>query len=231
MDGILFDNLKVILDSKSMELGGSWELTLRDGYLHTYDPDLLKFFFGRMQQYDFPRVLDIGASTGSFSLLSKFHKADVLAFEPAPNTYKCLVRNIQLNNLDVETFPFALSNKNGKALLKLPVIKNRRRDGIACIGVPKRFAVREEISIETRTIDSLNLRRVDLIKIDTEGCELLILQGGEHTLRKHHPEIIFEFSIRNTKQFNYDPKDILEFLRLLGYKTFVKVGLEDTWAT
>ena len=231
MNGILFDNLKVILDPKSMELGGSWELILRDGYLHTYDPDLLKFFFGRMQNYKYPRVLDIGASTGSFSLLSKFHRANILAFEPAPNTYKCLVRNIQLNNLNVETFPFALSNKNGRALLKLPVIKKRRRDGIACIGTPKRFAVREEVSIETRTIDSLNLKHVEILKIDTEGCELLILQGGEKTLRKHHPEIIFEFSDKNTKQFNYSPKDILEFLRLLGYKTFVAVGLEDIWAT
>lgn len=229
MNGILFDNLKVILDPKSMELGGSWELALRDGHLHTYDPDLLKFFFGRMQRYDFPRVLDIGASTGCFSLLSKFHKTNVLAFEPAPNTYECLVRNIQLNNLDVETFSLALSDTNSTALLKLPQIKRRRRDGVACIGKPTRFAVREEVEVETRTLDSLRLKYVNLIKIDTEGCELPILRGGKKTLRKHHPEIIFESNHKNAKQFDYHPDDTIEFLKSLGYKTFTKVGFEDIW--
>ena len=230
LQGILFDDYKVELVPESLDLGGSWELKLRDGILYAYDPDLLRFFFGRMQQYKFPRFLDIGASTGSFSLLSKFHNANVIAFEPAPDTFRCLVRNTRLNGLNIEAFFFAISDRVGDATLKLPVIKKRRRDGVACIGTPKRFAIREEINIKTKTIDSLNLRYVDLIKIDTEGCELLILRGGENTLRKHHPELVFEFSAKNTKQFNYHPDEIITFLKSLGYKAFVKVGLEDIWA-
>ena len=80
--------------------------------------------------------------------------------------------------------------------------------------------------IETRTIDGLNLRRVDLIKIDTEGCELLVLKGAQELIKKCHPDILCEYWEPNTKQFGYHPSEITKLLVSHGYK-YTRVGKED----
>ena len=42
------------------------------------------------------------------------------------------------------------------------------------------------------TIDSLNLARLDLIKIDVERMELEVLQGASLALQRHRPIVIVE---------------------------------------
>ena len=39
------------------------------------------------------------------------------------------------------------------------------------------------------TLDSLELPRVDFIKMDVEGAELMALRGGEAALRRHRPRL------------------------------------------
>ncbi|MGC9166518.1 MAG: FkbM family methyltransferase [Thermoplasmata archaeon] len=69
-------------------------------------------------------------------------------------------------------------------------------------------------TIETRTLDSFNFDKVDLIKIDVEGLELSVLDGTRETIGKFHPKIILEThtkelykkSIEFLKDFNYNLK-------------------------
>lgn len=49
-------------------------------------------------------------------------------------------------------------------------------------------------NVELRTLDSLELQKVDFIKIDVEGYEYFVLQGGLNTIRKFKPQIILEYS-------------------------------------
>ena len=51
------------------------------------------------------------------------------------------------------------------------------------------FSVNVKISKLDTIVDELELERVDLIKIDTEGAELNILKGALKTIRKHHPKL------------------------------------------
>jgi predicted O-methyltransferase YrrM len=69
---------------------------------------------------------------------------------------------------------------------------------------------------------------VDLIKIDTEGCELFVLLGGEQLIRQHHPGILMEFEERNTAQFGYHPNEIVRLLDSWGY-SFVKISGCDVY--
>ena len=48
------------------------------------------------------------------------------------------------------------------------------------------------LSVEIRTLDSLNFSRIDFIKIDVEGFELEDLFGGINTIKKFYPIIYFE---------------------------------------
>jgi hypothetical protein len=112
--------------------------------------------------------------------------------------YKILLKNIELNKLDIKAYNIAIGN--GKT-----ISANRNKDMLTA-GNGK--------TIETRTLDSFNFDKVDLIKIDVEGLELSVLDGARETIGKFHPKIILEThtkelykkSIEFLKDFNYNLK-------------------------
>jgi hypothetical protein len=65
---------------------------------------------------------------------------------------------------------------------------------------------------------------VHYIKIDTEGYEYYILQGGIETLKQYKPIIQLEWSEINMKQANIVPQMLLDFFRDLNY---VNMSQED----
>lgn len=238
MRGYLFDDLSVKIDPRSTEIGGAWQGPWRDGYPVAFDPQMLRFFYGQMQKIDAPCVLDVGANTGSFCLLAVRHvRARVVAIEPNPLAFEILTENIALNSLErrVRVLPWALSDRVGSAMLKIPSASDQ--SGLASLGTPKRFNEWTEVQVHIRTLDSLegfldNLGtgRIDLMKIDTEGAELLVLRGGERLIRKHLPGILLEYDARNTRQFDYEPAKLRRLLQSWGYRHFERFR-EDLWAT
>ncbi|MGZ6520119.1 MAG: FkbM family methyltransferase, partial [Bacteroidia bacterium] len=68
-------------------------------------------------------ILDIGANTGIYSLVSKTVNptAEVFAFEPVERIYNKLEKNNKLNNYDIHCFELALSDKNGEAIIYDPL--------------------------------------------------------------------------------------------------------------
>ena len=125
--------------------------------------------------------------------------------------------------------PYAVSDATGTATLQIPV--NSFYSGLATIGDLQRMETGKLIQVETYHLDGLYLGRVDLIKIDTEGAELLVLRGGEHTIKKFMPDILLEYCALNTHQFGYKPEEIITLLRSWGYKHFDREGGDDLWAT
>lgn len=192
----------------------------------------LVFFFAQMLEFEAPVILDIGAGVGLFSLLAKFHPgATVHAFEPAPRAMSVLQKNIKLNNLEsrVTIYPFALFNKTGTGKLRFAL---PHETGLATLGRPLRGQTKGFAWVETRCLDDLPFPDgVDLIKMDVEGAELMVLQGGKETIRKHKPGIMMEYLDFNTRQFDYEPSEIDEFLKGCGYSEFRLAGERDMWAT
>jgi len=229
--GYLFGGFEVDIDPRSIEIGGSWQGKARGSKPVAYDAPLVRFFYLQMLEYRAPVILDIGASTGSFCLLSAFHTgATGMAFEPNPAAFKILRANVTLNGLGdrVRLWSCALSDVNGKAMLKLPV--DVREMGHATLGKPKTYQAGESIEVATCRLDEC-LDRVDLMKIDVEGMEVAVLRGGERLIRKHHPGIILEVNARAAAQTAHGACDPIELLWSWGYRNFHGVGVEDVWAT
>ena len=79
------------------------------------------------------------------------------------------------------------------------------------------------------SIDSLELPRVDYMKIDVEGCEPLVLLGAQETIKRCKPVILFECTEKRPHQrlldyFGLGPRDAVpesaQLLRNLGYNSF-----------
>lgn len=157
-------------------------------------------------------ILDIGANIGNHSLYwaSERKAQKIYSFEPYPSSYQILKTNIDINNLNniIEALPFALSDENTKAQVCSFCPTNIGGTG---------FSKNSEGDFEFRTLDSLNIKEmIDLIKIDVEGCELEVLNGGLNTIKKNKPIILIE---------TFDKKEkIEELLTPIGY-TLVDANL------
>ena len=67
---------------------------------------------------------------------------------------------------------------------------------------------------------------VDYIKIDTEGHEYFILQGGEKTIKKYRPMIQLEYNEINMQQCNVLPNELNNLIHDLGYKKIEMISEE-----
>jgi hypothetical protein len=68
---------------------------------------------------------------------------------------------------------------------------------------------------------SLGVNRLDFIKCDVEGSELLVFQGGYETIKKYKPMIFSEMLRKWASKFNYHPNKIISSLKDLGYRCFI----------
>ncbi|HNY79296.1 MAG: FkbM family methyltransferase [Sedimentisphaerales bacterium] len=233
VEAILLNNTRVLIDPQSTMIGGAWQGKTAAGVPCPWDSDSIRFFYDRTCEFKDPFILDIGANTGVYCLLPVVNpRITGCAFEPNPKVYRVLQSNLCLNGLEdhIQTMPAALSHEPGSAILKIPA--SGAASGLANIGNPKRFDRWEEVCVPTDTLDNVAARRalpgVDLIKVDTEGCELFVLLGGEQIIRQHHPGILIEFEERNTAQFGYHPDKIVELLTSWGY-FFLRISKCDAY--
>lgn len=173
-------------------------------------------------------IVDIGAQSGLYTLYAKFlPNAFFYSFEPFPLTFRLLNDNIKLNNLsNVFTYNIALSDKPGIATLNICNSNN----GLHTLGAnPQRFNDITKIEVETDTLDNLFYEKgipIDYLKIDTEGYEYYILNGGIKTLKKYKPMIQLEYHEVNMYQCNVNPNKLNELLNSLGYKNYCTISEE-----
>lgn len=158
-------------------------------------------------------VMDVGAHMGFFTLKIAGKVARVIAVEPDPTNFAFLSRNVKINGLDGKVIleNFALGEKEKMIFLD--------RDGYG-FGRTKVTSKKTDCLTEMKTIDGLakevELDRLDVIKIDTEGNELKILKGAKNTLAKHKPVLLLA-------AYHIEQEHIVlaSCLRQYGYNVFV----------
>jgi len=164
-------------------------------------------------------VVDIGANIGLHTIpLSKKvgSHGKIIAFEPDPDNYHLLLKNISLNDLkNVTTHNIGLSNKAGDALLFQSTV-NRGGLSICENNIDKQENQPEPVKIELSTADTFLtecVHEISLIKIDVEGAEPLVIEGMLETLKKNTKAVIvFEFSPAYIKNFGVQPSEFLSSL-------------------
>jgi FkbM family methyltransferase len=140
-------------------------------------------------------ILDIGANTGVFSLVSKSLNpyAKVIAFEPVKRVFEKLKTNMALNNYNVICYPFAVSDHEGETTFydtysehTYTVVLNKDLSHDA-----RYHEVRVPITTVDKIVEEQGLDRIDLIKLDVETHEPEVLQGFSF-IKKFEPTILIE---------------------------------------
>ncbi len=148
----------------------------------------------------FNHILDIGAWVGTWSVAMNSFCGRVVAFEPDPVHYQCLVKNVPD---DVETHQLAVGSSNKMISLSNDDFTQAKR----VIGSG---------DIPMVTVDSLDMTDIDLIKIDVEGYEMEVLKGAIKTL-ENTKYVMIELN-NNTKKYGANNLEVEKFLNKAGFK-------------
>jgi FkbM family methyltransferase len=81
------------------------------------------------------------------------------------------------------------NDENGNKSILLNIISNDG-GGSSIKDVNDNILCKEKVIL--KTLDSYNLKDISFIKIDVEGAELDVLQGGVNTIKESNPHILFE---------------------------------------
>ncbi len=171
-------------------------------------------------------IFDIGANIGWYSLLlaKKLADCQTLAFEPIPKTFRYLKKNISLNQVkNIQAYNFGFGPKRGKKVFYY----YPQGSGNASLAnlAPERGA--KKITCRLETIDDLVKKRKtgpDFIKCDVEGAELLVFQGAKEALSHYQPILLVEMLRKWEEPFGYQPNQLINFLKGLGYDCFIPKG-------
>ncbi|MEM1326610.1 MAG: FkbM family methyltransferase [Bacteroidota bacterium] len=142
-------------------------------------------------------IIDIGANTGVYALISKTARpaAQVFAIEPVKRVYEKLERNCELNNYDIITLEKAASDEDGEA-----VIYDVGSEHLYTVAVNKDLSSPVQkttpVTIKTIRLDTIiqqyQLNNIDLIKIDVETHEEAVLEGMGKFLMLYQPSLLIE---------------------------------------
>jgi FkbM family methyltransferase len=139
-------------------------------------------------------VFDVGANTGIYTRLAQktFHNSVIHCFEIVPDTRVTLEANLLgSNNIIINNY--GLSNTNTSLLIGYNDKNDTQAREVSSLSTP-----RHTIDGQVRTGDSYvskqNIKFIDLLKIDTEGHEIAILEGFKQALDGNKIRVIqFEY--------------------------------------
>ncbi len=194
-------------------------------YCYGFEEAEIRFFRSYLKPGD--QVLDVGANIGLFSLIaseSVTSSGKVFAFEPSPQTYAWLKENIDANVLqNVETNKLALSDRNGNIDF---FVSAEGFDAFNSIIRPSKGDNYKKESVPTLTLDEF-LRskqlagKIRFIKIDVEGFEIPLLEGGREELSSAQaPDLIVEFTESNARNAGTTCADLYDKITGFGYSLY-----------
>ena len=164
-------------------------------------------------------IVDVGANLGgiSIALAKRFPERKIYSFEPNPHTFKSLLGNIKLNNLDnVKPQRLALAKENGFVSFDADPIAR------ATCSINRGSELEEGISVPCMSLDSFvkekEISEISFLKVDVEGYESLVFQGGKAVLDSKIAKVIyFEVCPNLTRQAGFSPTMAGQLLLDSGY--------------
>jgi FkbM family methyltransferase len=167
-------------------------------------------------------VLDVGANVGQFgaSLRNKGYRGKIISFEPLGSEFQRLA-TIANADSNWEAYNFALGAASGDATINVSdssVFSSIQTLNSAAIEFDSGAVVRRTETIKMRTLDEFfpNLSGKVLLKIDTQGYEKQVLEGGRQMLLQVKG-ILLELPIIMIYKGTWQFHEAVEFMASIGF--------------
>ncbi|MCX6283603.1 MAG: FkbM family methyltransferase [Bacteroidetes bacterium] len=196
---------------------------------YAYEWNVKRFVLQHYKDYNL--FFDIGANVGTYSFLLARKGIPCHAFEPIRENCESIMQNIERNGLNglITAHMYGLGSKTSEEDFIFES-KNTGASHLASIHtdyVETKGEVGTIVRAEIKTLDSvlstINYSNEDkiLIKIDAEGMEIDVLQGGKEFIRKHpHFLIVMESKHSGAGR-------IKEYLKTVGNFIYLEVDAEN----
>jgi FkbM family methyltransferase len=164
--------------------------------------------------------VDVGCHQGFFldNMLSLAPDGTHYAFEPVPALFRHL-QDKYASRPNVMLRDLALSNTSGTISFQV----NRDHPGYSGIerrDYPSAGDRVEVVQVGRERLDAVIPvnTRIDFIKIDVEGAELMVLEGAVDQLRRHRPVVVFEHGPEASQHYDTGPEKIFDLLAKCGLR-------------
>jgi O-antigen biosynthesis protein len=128
----------------------------------------------------------IGTHTVAFSLMVG-RRGRIHSFEPNRRAKDLLVENVLANSpSNVTIYESALGDTPSKGRIETVGTQNLGATRIQSLGKPTNN------SLAIKTLDSFRLKKLEFVKADVEGSEMLILRGATATIASFRPTVFLE---------------------------------------
>jgi FkbM family methyltransferase len=166
-------------------------------------------------------ALDVGANVGIWSLLAAKRGVHVHAFEPVPAMAERLRGHVASNSArPITLYQLALSAECGSRPFFAVVEGNSGASALV-----RRHNGDVEIQVEIATLDSVleheKIDRVDFMKVDVEGAEILVFRGASRLMTSESaPIVFFEVDDQLCASFGTTSREIKQLLAEYGYAIY-----------
>jgi FkbM family methyltransferase len=167
-------------------------------------------------------VLDVGANVGQFgaSLRAKGYRGRIVSFEPVVSVFQTLVARARADG-NWEAYHCALGAETGEAIIhvaEFSVFSSILASTAAATEFDCGAVTARTEATRVRTLDEVarDLSGNILLKIDTQGYEKQVLDGGRQTLPRLKG-ILMELPIVQLYEGNWQFHEALEFMAAAGF--------------
>ncbi len=182
----------------------------------SYEPHLSQAILDVLRPGD--TFVDVGANVGWFSLLAAARvgaSGRVLAIEADAANVELLCRSAHQNAFtNLLALPVAASDRARLLVL------HRLGGSNGAVFAPEGETAPGDRYVSGVPLDGLSglLDRLDVLKVDVEGAELMALRGAEGLIRRHRPHVFFEYSPGMLGRLPGSSVDELDqWIREIGY--------------
>jgi FkbM family methyltransferase len=178
--------------------------------MYANPPDLPEMLVWRQALRGGGLFVDVGANVGAYTIWAAECGGEVMALEPAADTFGLLLENIALNGYQVAAIQAAAGDRCGTARFTAGRDAGNRLDPDG------------PVKIRLVTIDSLiEGRHVAGLKVDVEGFEIDVLRGCTRALSERRIGLIqLEWNAMSQLALGADRRPVADLLAQHGYQLF-----------
>jgi len=194
-------------------------------FLRIYQSERYETFFWERLIQPGQTILDVGANVGYYTLLAADRLGPngvVYAFEPVNQNFHRLNDNLELNHFEhVIPVKYALGAEINRSV-KIYLGQDEEWGMSSITEHSARSGHTEIIPVNTldHFVSEYGLSQLDILKMDVEGYEPLVLQGGMQALRKYKPVLLIELFNEILARQQFSCEDVFSVLEHIGYAAF-----------